>query len=213
MFAAPRAAWWRQAEDDGEANPGSRGGAGGRRLTAGDMDGFASPSSSARTTTGTAAMRREPSSDFANSNEHWHEPPSLNDLRQHRRRHPAAAAQAQALLQEYTLSSRAGVALMILAEALLHIPDAAPRDAFAGRAVRHWQDHRAGCRPGALPCLSLRWRSSARRGTAAARSAFLPWPARGSRGPRAARWHRAAGTPRFRQSSCWWSRSRGRGRP
>ena len=48
------------AEDDGEANPGSRGGAGGRRLTAGDMDGFASPSSSARTTLGTAALRRQP---------------------------------------------------------------------------------------------------------------------------------------------------------
>ncbi len=35
------------AEDGGEANPGSKGGAGGRRLTAGDMDGFASPLSSA----------------------------------------------------------------------------------------------------------------------------------------------------------------------
>ena len=38
------------AEDGGEANPGSKGGAGGRRLTAGDMDGFASPPSSARAT-------------------------------------------------------------------------------------------------------------------------------------------------------------------
>ena len=38
------------AEDGGEANPRSKGGAGGRRLTAGDMDGFASPPSSARAT-------------------------------------------------------------------------------------------------------------------------------------------------------------------
>ena len=59
VFAAPRAARWRHAEDGGEANPGSKGGAGGRRLTAGDMDGFASLSSSARTTVGTAALRRE----------------------------------------------------------------------------------------------------------------------------------------------------------
>ena len=61
VFAAPRAAWWRQAEDGGEANPGSKGGAGGRRLTAGDMDGFASPSSSARAEQKqTTALRRDP---------------------------------------------------------------------------------------------------------------------------------------------------------
>ena len=65
-FAALRAAWWCQAEDGGEANPGSKGGVRSQDR-AGDMDGFASPSSSVRTTVGTATMRRNRSTDIHSS--------------------------------------------------------------------------------------------------------------------------------------------------
>lgn len=49
----------------------------------------------------------------------------------------------EALLQEYTLSSQEGVALMCLAEALLRIPDAATRDALIRDKIGRgdWQTH------------------------------------------------------------------------
>ena len=49
----------------------------------------------------------------------------------------------QALLQEYTLSSQEGVALMCLAEALLRIPDAATRDALIRDKIGRgdWRAH------------------------------------------------------------------------
>lgn len=49
----------------------------------------------------------------------------------------------QGLLQEYTLSSQEGVALMCLAEALLRIPDAATRDALIRDKIAQgeWQAH------------------------------------------------------------------------
>src|SRR3546814_18736704 len=49
----------------------------------------------------------------------------------------------QALVQEYSLSSQEGVALMCLAEALLRIPDAAMRDALIREkiAAGDWSAH------------------------------------------------------------------------
>ena len=47
-----------------------------------------------------------------------------------RKRGGGRAGLVQGLLQEYSLSSQEGVALMCLAEALLRIPDAATRDAL-----------------------------------------------------------------------------------
>lgn len=49
----------------------------------------------------------------------------------------------QGLLQEFSLSSQEGVALMCLAEALLRIPDKATRDALIRDKVSHgnWQSH------------------------------------------------------------------------
>src|SRR3546814_8226214 len=49
----------------------------------------------------------------------------------------------QALVQEYSLSSQEGVALMCLAEALLRIPDAAMRDALIRDkiAAGDWSAH------------------------------------------------------------------------
>ena len=49
----------------------------------------------------------------------------------------------QGLLQEFSLSSQEGVALMCLAEALLRIPDAATRDALTRDKLRggDWQAH------------------------------------------------------------------------
>ncbi|MEP7138131.1 MAG: 1-pyrroline-5-carboxylate dehydrogenase, partial [Caldimonas sp.] len=47
-----------------------------------------------------------------------------------RRAEAGRAGLVQGLLQEYSLSSQEGVALMCLAEALLRIPDAATRDAL-----------------------------------------------------------------------------------
>ena len=49
----------------------------------------------------------------------------------------------QGLLQEFSLSSQEGVALMCLAEALLRIPDVATRDALIRDKIRdgNWKDH------------------------------------------------------------------------
>jgi RHH-type proline utilization regulon transcriptional repressor/proline dehydrogenase/delta 1-pyrroline-5-carboxylate dehydrogenase len=56
---------------------------------------------------------------------------------------PGRAGLVQGLLQEYTLSSQEGVALMCLAEALLRIPDVATRDALIRDKIAdgQWQDH------------------------------------------------------------------------
>ena len=53
------------------------------------------------------------------------------------------AGLVQSLLQEFSLSSEEGVALMCLAEALLRIPDAATRDALIRDKIGpgHWQAH------------------------------------------------------------------------
>ena len=53
------------------------------------------------------------------------------------------AGLVQSLLQEYSLSSQEGVALMCLAEALLRIPDAATRDALIRDKIAQgqWRDH------------------------------------------------------------------------
>lgn len=53
------------------------------------------------------------------------------------------AALVQGLLQEFSLSSQEGVALMCLAEALLRIPDAATRDALIRDKIGRgqWQQH------------------------------------------------------------------------
>src|SRR5207342_3955288 len=49
----------------------------------------------------------------------------------------------QGMLQEFSLSSDEGVALMCLAEALLRVPDAATRDALIRDKIGHgnWQSH------------------------------------------------------------------------
>ncbi|WP_294259323.1 trifunctional transcriptional regulator/proline dehydrogenase/L-glutamate gamma-semialdehyde dehydrogenase [uncultured Comamonas sp.] len=62
------------------------------------------------------------------------------------RSQPASAGRqglVQGLLQEFSLSSQEGVALMCLAEALLRIPDAATRDALIRDKLRggDWQAH------------------------------------------------------------------------
>lgn len=62
------------------------------------------------------------------------------------RAQPASAGRqglVQGLLQEFSLSSSEGVALMCLAEALLRIPDAATRDALIRDKLRdgNWQAH------------------------------------------------------------------------
>ena len=53
------------------------------------------------------------------------------------------SGRVQALMQEFTLSSQEGVALMCLAEALLRIPDEATRDALIRDKIAHakWADH------------------------------------------------------------------------
>ncbi|MFT0850163.1 trifunctional transcriptional regulator/proline dehydrogenase/L-glutamate gamma-semialdehyde dehydrogenase [Achromobacter sp. F4_2707] len=53
------------------------------------------------------------------------------------------AGLVQGLLQEFSLSSQEGVALMCLAEALLRIPDTATRDALIRDKIRdgHWHEH------------------------------------------------------------------------
>jgi RHH-type proline utilization regulon transcriptional repressor/proline dehydrogenase/delta 1-pyrroline-5-carboxylate dehydrogenase len=54
----------------------------------------------------------------------------------------------EALVQEYTLSSEEGVALMCLAEALLRIPDDATRDALIRDKIADgdWRAHLGGSR-------------------------------------------------------------------
>ena len=49
----------------------------------------------------------------------------------------------QGLIQEFSLSSQEGVALMCLAEALLRIPDTATRDALIRDKIGdgNWQSH------------------------------------------------------------------------
>ncbi|MBX6317901.1 trifunctional transcriptional regulator/proline dehydrogenase/L-glutamate gamma-semialdehyde dehydrogenase [Pigmentiphaga sp.] len=56
---------------------------------------------------------------------------------------PAPAGIAQMLLQEFSLSSDEGVALMCLAESILRIPDAATRDALIQDKIRRgrWSAH------------------------------------------------------------------------
>ena len=63
-------------------------------------------------------------------------------LRQHKHL-GLRAGLAQELLQEYSLSSEEGVALMCLAEALLRIPDPATRDALIRDKIRQgrWARH------------------------------------------------------------------------
>jgi RHH-type proline utilization regulon transcriptional repressor/proline dehydrogenase/delta 1-pyrroline-5-carboxylate dehydrogenase len=63
-------------------------------------------------------------------------------LRQ-RRSASGRAGMVQGLLQEYSLSSQEGVALMCLAEALLRIPDAATRDALIRDKIADgdWRQH------------------------------------------------------------------------
>lgn len=53
------------------------------------------------------------------------------------------AGMVQSLLQEFSLSSQEGIALMCLAEALLRIPDRATRDALIRDKIRHgnWHTH------------------------------------------------------------------------
>ena len=95
------------------------------------------------------------------------EPQAVADLLEEARLPPAVAARAQALathlvqalrtrrsasgkaglvqglLQEFSLSSQEGVALMCLAEALLRIPDGATRDALIRDKISHgdWRGH------------------------------------------------------------------------
>jgi RHH-type proline utilization regulon transcriptional repressor/proline dehydrogenase/delta 1-pyrroline-5-carboxylate dehydrogenase len=56
---------------------------------------------------------------------------------------PGKSGLVQGLLQEFSLSSQEGVALMCLAEALLRIPDSATRDALIRDKIRggNWKDH------------------------------------------------------------------------
>lgn len=56
---------------------------------------------------------------------------------------PGKSGLVQGLLQEFSLSSQEGVALMCLAEALLRIPDTATRDALIRDKIRggNWKDH------------------------------------------------------------------------
>src|SRR3546814_13025293 len=52
----------------------------------------------------------------------------------------------ESLIQEFSLSSQEGVALMCLAEALLRIPDRATRDALIRDKISHGEIGRASCR-------------------------------------------------------------------
>ncbi len=65
-----------------------------------------------------------------------------NQLR-HQKRSGGRAGMVQDLLQEFSLSSQEGVALMCLAEALLRIPDKATRDALIRDKISNgnWQTH------------------------------------------------------------------------
>ncbi|AHF74259.1 trifunctional transcriptional regulator/proline dehydrogenase/pyrroline-5-carboxylate dehydrogenase [Candidatus Sodalis pierantonius str. SOPE] len=61
----------------------------------------------------------------------------------HQKRRGGRAGMVQDLLQEFSLSSQEGVALMCLAEALLRIPDKATRDALIRDKISNgnWQTH------------------------------------------------------------------------
>ncbi|CAK9885181.1 MAG: Bifunctional protein PutA [Candidatus Erwinia impunctatus] len=65
-----------------------------------------------------------------------------NQLR-HQKGATGRAGMVQSLLQEFSLSSQEGVALMCLAEALLRIPDKPTRDALIRDKISHgnWQSH------------------------------------------------------------------------
>ncbi len=61
----------------------------------------------------------------------------------HKKSTSGRSGMVQELLQEFSLSSQEGIALMCLAEALLRIPDKATRDALIRDKIRHgnWQAH------------------------------------------------------------------------
>lgn len=67
----------------------------------------------------------------------------LADTLRHRKSAGGRAGIVQGLLQEFSLSSQEGVALMCLAEALLRIPDSATRDALIRDKIRSgdWEPH------------------------------------------------------------------------
>lgn len=75
------------------------------------------------------------------------------------------AGMVQGLLQEFSLSSQEGVALMCLAEALLRIPDKATRDALIRDKISNgnWHSHITAVRPCSLTpppgacCLPASW--------------------------------------------------------
>ena len=64
------------------------------------------------------------------------------DLRERKQQHGKAGL-VQGLLQEFSLSSQEGIALMCLAEALLRIPDKATRDLLIKDKINqgNWKDH------------------------------------------------------------------------
>lgn len=68
---------------------------------------------------------------------------SLADKLRHQKNASGRAGMVQGLLQEFSLSSQEGVALMCLAEALLRIPDKATRDALIRDKISNgnWQSH------------------------------------------------------------------------
>ncbi|HKS35452.1 MAG TPA: trifunctional transcriptional regulator/proline dehydrogenase/L-glutamate gamma-semialdehyde dehydrogenase, partial [Enterobacteriaceae bacterium] len=67
----------------------------------------------------------------------------LADKLRHQKNAGGRAGMVQGLLQEFSLSSQEGVALMCLAEALLRIPDKATRDALIRDKIStgNWQSH------------------------------------------------------------------------
>ncbi|WP_336999371.1 trifunctional transcriptional regulator/proline dehydrogenase/L-glutamate gamma-semialdehyde dehydrogenase [Pantoea agglomerans] len=67
----------------------------------------------------------------------------LADKLRHQKGAPGRAGMVQSLLQEFSLSSHEGVALMCLAEALLRIPDKPTRDALIRDKISNgnWQSH------------------------------------------------------------------------
>ena len=100
------------------------------------------------------AWRRAESQCVENLLEHSEIPDSLNsqiyklafDLAHSLRERKSSAGKAgivQGLLQEFSLSSQEGIALMCLAEALLRIPDKATRDLLIRDKINqgNWKDH------------------------------------------------------------------------
>ncbi len=67
----------------------------------------------------------------------------LADKLRHQKSASGRTGMVQGLLQEFSLSSQEGIALMCLAEALLRIPDKATRDALIRDKISHgdWQAH------------------------------------------------------------------------